>query len=68
MSKILVYLYTTDKCINIFEMCYMNKPTLHFNKVFREKFEKFLRATFHQNTMVGIQNVMRKMIHVLFQK
>ena len=47
MSKRLVYLYTTDKKINQFEIVYMINPSIHVNKVFREKVEKFLRATFN---------------------
>ena len=38
----------------------MINPTLHVNKVFRYQVENKLRATFHQNTMEGIRNVMRK--------
>ena len=60
ISKILVYLYTTDKHINQFKIGYMMKPTIYVNKVSREQVEKYLRDKFHQNTMVGIQNFMRK--------
>ena len=38
-SKRLVYLYTTDKRMNLFEIVYMINPTLHVNKVFREQVE-----------------------------
>ena len=58
--KILVYLYTTNKRINQFAIGYMINPTLHSNKAFREQVEKWLIVKFHQNTMVGIQNVMRR--------
>ena len=34
-------------------------PSLHINKVFREKFEKFLRDTFNLNTMENIRYVMK---------
>ena len=34
--------------------------TLHVNKVFIEQVEKWLIATFHQNTMEDIKNVMIK--------
>ena len=34
-SKILVYIYTTDECINKFAISYMIKPTPHVNKVLR---------------------------------
>ena len=37
MYKILVYIYTSEKRINQFEIGYMIKPTLHVNKVFREQ-------------------------------
>ena len=60
MSKILVYLYTTDKRINQFAIGYMINPTLHVNKVFIEQVEKCLRATFHPNTTEIIRHVMRK--------
>ena len=59
MSKILVYLYTTEKRINQFVIGYVINPTLQVNKVFREKFEQFLGATFHPNTMENIIDVMR---------
>ena len=59
MSKILVYLYTTYKRINKSVIDYMINPTLHVNKVFRGQVEKFLRATFHPNTMEIIINIMR---------
>ena len=39
MFKILVYLYTTDECINQFPIGYMINPTLHVNMVFREQVE-----------------------------
>ena len=39
---------------------YMINSTLHVNKLFRVKYENFLRAPFHQNNMEGIKNVMRK--------
>ena len=38
----------------------MINPILHVNKVFREQVEIFLRATFHQNTMEGVKNDIRK--------
>ena len=60
MSIMLAYLYTPDKRFNQFSIGYMIKPTLHVNRVLRQQVEKCLRATFNQNTMVGIQNVMRK--------
>ena len=35
MSKILVYIYTTDECIIKFTIGYMLNPIFHVNKVFR---------------------------------
>ena len=43
----------------------MVKPTLNVNKVFREQVDKFLREKFHQSTMSGIINAMKKIIHAL---
>ena len=43
-----------------FAIGYMINHTLHVNKVFIEQVKKTLRATFHQNMMVGIQNDMIK--------
>ena len=60
MSKILVYLYGTDKHVNQFSIGYMINPKLHDNKVFREQVKKYIRATFHQNITESIRNVMRK--------
>ena len=60
MSKIIVYPYTTYKQINQFSIGYMINPSLHVNRVFREKIEKSLRATFHENTMENIRDVIQK--------
>ena len=65
MYKRLVYIYTTDKHINPFAIGYMIYPTLYVNKAFREQVENFLRATFHQNIMVGIKHFMKKRVHEL---
>ena len=46
--------------MNQFAISYMINPTLHVNKMFRDQFEKCLRATFHHNTMENIRDVMRK--------
>ena len=35
MSRIMVYINTTDEKINQFEIGYMINPSLHINKVFR---------------------------------
>ena len=60
MYKILVYLYTKYKQTNQFKIGYMINRSLHVNKVFREKVEKFSRDIYHENTMKNIKNVMRK--------
>ena len=60
IPKRLVYIYTKHERINKSEIGYTIKSTLHVNNVFREQVEKFLRATFHQNTMEGIKNVTRQ--------
>ena len=60
MSKILVYLYMADKQINQFAIVYIINPSLHINKVFIEQVEKCLRATYRENTMYNIIDVMRK--------
>ena len=38
MSKIMVYLYTTDEQINQFVIGCMINPSLRVNRVFREQF------------------------------
>ena len=40
MSKILVYIYTTEKCIKQFLISYITNTILHANKVYREQVEK----------------------------
>ena len=60
ISKIFVYMDTTEEHSNKFVIGCMIKPTIHVNNVFRDQVEKFLRATFHQNTMEGIRNIIRK--------
>ena len=59
MSKIMVYIYTTDEKINQFVIGYMINLSLHTNKVFREKVKKCLRATFNENKMENIIDVMK---------
>ena len=39
---------------------YIINPSIHINKVFREQVGKFLRATFHDNTIENIKYVMKK--------
>ena len=51
--------------MNQFANGYMVNPRLHFDKVFREKFDKYLRETFHQSTMTGIKNVIKQIIRAL---
>ena len=51
MSKIMVHCYSIDESINQFAIGYMINPPLQFNKVFREKVERCLSATFHEDTM-----------------
>ena len=38
----------------------MINPSLHINKVFKENFEKWLRATSHENRMETILDVVKK--------
>ena len=54
------YINIIEKQINQFSLGYMINPTLHVNKVFRYQVEKSLKEKFHQITMKGIKNVMRK--------
>ena len=60
MSKIMVHIYLTDERINPFTIGYIINPSLHVNKVFREQFETFLNATFHEKTMIPVIDVMKK--------
>ena len=46
--------------MNQFAIGYIINPTLQVNKVFIENVEKFLRATFHENKMENIKDVMKK--------
>ena len=57
MSKIFVYINTKNEVIDLFTNCYMINPKLHVNKDFRYPVKKFLRATFHQDSMEGIGNL-----------
>ena len=38
----------------------MINPSLHVNKVFREQVKKWLNATFHEETMETIRDVLKK--------
>ena len=60
MSKIMVHFYYIDYSINQFSIGHMINPSLHFNKVFREKIEIFLSDTFHEKTMENIKDCLRK--------
>ena len=60
MSRRFIYINTTNEIINQFAIEYMINPTIHANKVFRDKVEKYSRGKFHQKTMELIRNVMRK--------
>ena len=55
----MVYIYKTDEKTNQFSIYYMINTSLNINKVFKEQVEKFLRATFHENTMENIRYVMK---------
>ena len=57
--KILVYLYTTDKQINLFAIGYIVNPSLSVNKVFIKQVEKYLRVTFHEIIIENIRYNMR---------
>ena len=60
MSKITVYLYTTDEQMNKFAIGYMINPSLHVNRVFREEVEECLIDTVNENTMKNERYVMKK--------
>ena len=55
MSKIMVHIYSIDNSINQFSVGYMINPSLHVNKVLREKVEKFLNDKFYEKTMETIR-------------
>ena len=56
----MVYLYATDEQINHFQIGYMIHYSLHINSFFIEQVLKFLRATFNENKMENIRDVMKK--------
>ena len=60
MSKIMIYLYTTEEQIHQFSIVYMINLPLHIDKMLIEQVGKFLRAIFHENTMENIRNIMKK--------
>ena len=45
--------------INQFAISYIINPILHINQLFIEQVEKCSRATFHENTMKTIRDVMK---------
>ena len=59
MYKIMVHCYSIDESINQFAIGDMINPSLHFNKAFREKVEKYLSATFHEKKMKTIKDCLR---------
>ena len=59
MFKILVHIYSIDDSINQFSIDYMIKPSLHFNKVFREQVEKYLSTTLNEKTMENIKGCLK---------
>ena len=60
MSKIFVFINTTEEHINQFEIGFITNPTLHVNKVFRDQYRKFLKYKYHQSIMKRLKNVLRK--------
>ena len=60
MFKRMVHIYSIDHLINQFPIGYMFNSSLHVKKVFREKVEKCLNATFHENKMKTIRDVLNK--------
>ena len=65
MSKILIYINNTGKRIDQFAVGYIFNLILHVKKVLREKVDKCWIETFHQSTMTGIRNVVKKIIRAL---
>ena len=59
MLKIMVHIYYIDDSINQFAIGYMINPSLHVDKVFREKVEKFLNYTYHEKKMETIRDFMK---------
>ena len=59
MSKIMVHIYSIDDSINPFPIGYMVNPSLHFNKLFREKVGNFSSASFHKKTMETIKGCLK---------
>ena len=56
----LVYINSTEKRTNQFSVEYIINPTLHVNKMFREKVDKWLRGKIHKITMSGIKMLWEK--------
>ena len=60
MTKIIVYINSTEKYMNQFAIGYMVNPKLNVNKVLIYQVEKFLKYKFHSNNMSGIKNIFKK--------
>ena len=58
ISKRSININITENCINLFVIGNMVNPKLNVNKDFREQVEIFLRITFHQHNMTGINTVL----------
>ena len=62
----MVHLHSAYERINQFAIGYMINPSLHVNKVFREQVEKLLNATFIEDKMVPIKDVMKNRYTYVF--
>ena len=60
LSKIMEHIYITENTIHQFAIGYMINPSLHFNKVFREKVQKCLGCSFPIKKMKTIKNCLMK--------
>ena len=52
----LVHIYTTNEDVNQFYIGYIINPSLHINKIFKTKVEKFLGCYFSIETIQTIKN------------
>ena len=60
MSKIMVYIFSTEKNVNQFAIGYMINPSLHINKMFKTKVKKCLGCYFSTETTQTIKNCFMK--------
>ena len=60
MSKRMVHIYTTGNNIHQFAIGYMIKPSIHFNKIPKNKVEKCLGCSFSIRKMKPIKNCLTK--------